>query len=61
MLRQDKSFRLPKEVKRRLATMSGIDATIYRKSMIRAIILGSVEPPKEKKKKRVANIEVSDD
>jgi hypothetical protein len=60
MLKQDKSFRLPKSVKRTLATMSGMQETIYRKLMIRGIIIGSAEAPKEKKKqKTIANIEVS--
>ena len=58
MLKQDKNFRLPKTTKRMMAFMEPSYATMYKKEMIRGIILGSIEPPKEKKKgKRKVKVE----
>jgi hypothetical protein len=50
MLKLDKNFRLPKTVKRFMASMSDADASNFKKLMIKAMIDGSIEPPKEKKK-----------
>lgn len=50
MLKQDKNFRLPKDVKRMMSFMSNEKASQFKKLMIQAIIIGSVNPPKEKKK-----------
>ncbi len=58
MLKKDKNFRFPKENKRILASMSKQSASGYKKLIIDAIILGSIEPPKEKKKgKRKVKVE----
>ena len=50
MMKKDKSFRLPKETKRLLATMSKDKRSEFKNLMIKGIILGSVEPPREKRK-----------
>jgi hypothetical protein len=50
MLKQDKNFRLPKDVKRMMSFMPNEKASQFKKLMIQAIIIGSVNPPKEKKK-----------
>lgn len=52
MMKLDQNFRLPKEVKRILASMPKDKSTNYRHLMIQGIILGSVEAPREKKKNR---------
>ena len=52
MLKKDKNFSFPKENKRVLASMSKKDASAYKKLIIDAMIQGSIEPPKEKKKGR---------
>jgi hypothetical protein len=52
MMRKDHSFRLPKEVKRLLSTMPSADSHKYKNLMIEAIITGSKEVPREKKKNR---------
>ena len=52
MMKQDRNFRLPKEIKRLLASMSKDEAINYKSIMIQSIILGSVEPPREKKKNK---------
>jgi hypothetical protein len=58
MLKKDKNFRFPKENKRILAGMSRQDASAYKKMIIDAMIIGSIEPPKEKKKgKRKVKVE----
>ena len=62
MIKRDKNFRFPKENKRVLATMFGEEATSYKKLIIGAIISGSIEPPKEKKKgKRKVKSETDED
>jgi hypothetical protein len=50
MMKKDKSFRLPKETKRLLATMTKEKRSDFKSLMIKGIILGSVEPPREKRK-----------
>jgi len=58
MLKQDKNFRLPKPVKRMMAFMPDDQASSFKKLMIRGIIAGSIEPPREKKKgKRKVKVE----
>ena len=52
MMKKDKSFRLPKEVKRLLATISKDRQSEFKSLMITGIILGSVEPPREKRKNK---------
>ncbi len=52
MMKQDRNFRLPKEIKRLLASMSKDESINYKSIMIQSIILGSVEPPREKKKNK---------
>lgn len=62
MLKKDKNFRFPKENKRILATMSREDASEYKRMIIDAMIAGSIEPPKEKKKgKRKVKSETDED
>jgi hypothetical protein len=62
MLKKDKNFRFPKENKRVLASMSRKDASAYKKLIIDAMIQGSIEPPKEKKKgKRKVKSETDED
>jgi len=50
MIKRDKSFKLPKQVKVQLAFMTKEKASEYRKLMIDAIIKGSI-PVKSSKKK----------
>ena len=50
MMKKDKSFRLPKETKRLLATMPEEKRSNFKDLMIEGIILGSIEPPREKRK-----------
>jgi hypothetical protein len=52
MLKKDKNFKLPKSVKRMMGAMSKTDASEFKRLMIQAIISGSIEPPREKKKDR---------
>lgn len=52
MMRRDQSFRLPKEVKRILSSMPSTESYKYKNLMIEAIISGSREAPKEKKKNK---------
>ena len=49
MIKRDKNFRLPKEIKTKLAFMPKDKANNYRKLMIEAIIKGSI-PIKSTKK-----------
>jgi len=55
MMKKDKNFRLTKETKRLLATAPKEKRTQLKNLMINAIILGSIEPPREKKKNRNKN------
>lgn len=59
MMKKDKSFRLPKEIKRLLAAMSKDKRSEFKNLMINGIILGSIEPPREKRKNknRIVQIE----
>ena len=52
MMKKDHSFRLPKEVKRMMSSMPSADSHKYKNLMIEAIITGSKEAPREKKKNR---------
>jgi hypothetical protein len=52
MMRKDHSFRMPKEVKRILSSMPSTESYNYKNLMIEAIITGSREAPREKKKNR---------
>ena len=52
MMKKDHSFRLPKETKRIMSSMSSADSHEYKNLMIDAIITGSREAPREKKKNR---------
>jgi hypothetical protein len=61
MLKQDKNFRLPKEVKRMMAFMSPKKATEFKKLMIQGIIIGSINPPKEKKKGKHRVVETEEE
>ena len=58
MMKKDKSFRLPKETKRLLATMSKDKRSDFKNLMIKGIILGSVEPPREKRKNKNKVVQV---
>jgi hypothetical protein len=51
-MKQDRNFRMPKEVKRLLASMPNQKSSVLKSLMIQGIILGSVETPREKKKNR---------
>lgn len=59
MIKKDKNFKLSKRIKTMLAFMSKQEASDYKKLMIEAIIAGSIEPPREKKKgkRKVAETE----
>jgi hypothetical protein len=61
MLKQDKNFRLPKEVKRMMAFMPSEKASQFKKTMIQGIIIGSINPPKEKKKSRQRVVETEEE
>ena len=50
MLKRDKNFKLPKQIKTQLAFMTKDKASEYRRLMIEAIIKGSI-PVKSSKKK----------
>ena len=52
MMRRDQSFRLPKEVKRLLSSNTSANPHEYKNLMIEAIISGSKEAPREKKKNK---------
>lgn len=58
MMKKDKSFRLPKETKRLLATISKERQSEFKNLMISGIILGSIEPPREKRKNKNKVIQV---
>ncbi len=58
MMKKDKSFRLPKETKRLLATISKERRSEFKNLMISGIILGSIEPPREKRKNKNKVIQV---
>lgn len=58
MMKKDKSFRLPKETKRLLATMTKEKRSEFKNLMISGIILGSIEPPREKRKNKNKVIQV---
>lgn len=59
MIKKDKNFKLSKRIKTMLAFMPKDKASEFKKLMIEAIISGSVEPPREKKKgkRKVAETE----
>lgn len=52
MMKKDRSFRLPKETKRILATIPKERRSEFKNLMINGIILGSIEPPREKRKNK---------
>ena len=52
MMRKDHSFRMPKEIKRILSSNTQTNSYEYKNLMIDAIITGSKEVPREKKKNR---------
>ncbi len=58
MMKKDKSFRLPKETKRLLATISKERRSEFKNLMISGIILGSIEPPREKRKNKNKVVQV---
>ena len=58
MIKKDKNFKLSKRIKTMLAFMSKQEASDYKKLMIEAIIAGSIEPPREKKKDKRKVVEV---
>jgi len=60
MLKKDKNFRLPKDVKRMMGFMSPQKASDFKKLMIQGIIIGSINPPKEKKKGKERTVESSE-
>ena len=51
-MKQDHNFRLPKEVKRLLSSMTKEKSSNFKNLIIQSIISGSVEAPREKKKNR---------
>jgi hypothetical protein len=55
MMKKDRGFRLPKETKRLLAITPKEKRSQLKNLMIDAIILGSIEPPREKKKNKNRN------
>ncbi len=55
MMKKDRSFKLPKEIKRMMASKPKEESNKLKRLMIDAIILGSVEPPREKKKHKNKN------
>lgn len=60
MIKKDKNFKLPKKIKTMLAFMSRKEASEYKKLMIEAIITGSIEPPREKKKGKKKVVETEE-
>ena len=58
MMKKDRSFRLPKETKRLLATIPKDRRSEFKSLMINGIILGSVEPPREKRKNKNKVVQV---
>jgi hypothetical protein len=52
MMRRDQSFRLPKEIKRILSSSTNANSNELKNLMIEAIITGSKEAPREKKKNK---------
>jgi len=58
MMKKDKSFRLPKETKRLLATIPKDRRSEFKSLMINGIILGSVEFPREKRKNKNKVVQV---
>ena len=58
MMKQDRNFRLPKEIKRLLATTPKEKRSELKSLMINGIILGSVEPPREKRKNKNKAVQV---
>jgi hypothetical protein len=52
MMKKDHNFRLPKEIKRILSSSTRTNSYEYKNLMIEAIITGSRETPREKKKNR---------
>lgn len=55
MMKRDHNFRLPKEIKRVMASTTKEKSTQLKSLMIDAIILGSIEPPREKRKNKHKN------
>lgn len=60
MIKKDKNFKLSKRIKTMLAFMSKQEASDYKKLMIEAIIAGSIEPPREKKKDKRKVVETEE-
>jgi hypothetical protein len=60
MIKKDKNFKLPKSVKRMMGAMSKTDASEFKRLMIQAIISGSIEPPREKKKDKKKVVETEE-
>jgi hypothetical protein len=58
MMKKDRSFRLPKETKRLLATIPKDRRSEFKNLMISGIILGSIEPPREKRKNKNKVVQV---
>lgn len=56
MMKQDQNFRLPKQVKMIMASTLKEEANQFKSLMIEAIIAGSKEVPREKKKNKNKNI-----
>ena len=52
MMRREQSFRVPKEIKRILSSSTNANSHELKNLMIEAIITGSKEAPREKKKNK---------
>jgi hypothetical protein len=52
MMKQDRNFRLSKEIKRIMASIPKEKSSDYKRLMIQGVVSGSIEPPREKKKNK---------
>jgi hypothetical protein len=60
MLKKDKNFKLSKSIKRMMAAMPKEESSEFKRLMIEAIIAGSIEPPREKKKDKRKVVETEE-